>query len=83
MGLRPCPEIESTGPEFCRPADEELPDSFFDFTPEDFAHVTSAAARTATRAEVGLKTRKLRDAEQHARAARFGPVCWDLPRFQG
>lgn len=60
---------------FRRPADEELPDSFYDFTPEDYARVTSAATRTTNRAEGGLRTRKLRDAEQNARAQRFGPVC--------
>ena len=51
-----------------------MPDEFFDFTPEDFARVTSAAARRASHAEAGLRTAKLRDAEMKTRAARFGPV---------
>jgi hypothetical protein len=55
-------------------AKDDPGDEFFEFSAEDYARVTAAHARAQRAAEAGLRTGKLREAEDARRAARLGPV---------
>ena len=57
----------------CR-AEEEPPEEFFEFTPDDYHRVVAGQARERARAETGLRTQKLREEEMRRRAAALGPV---------
>ena len=55
-------------------AEEEPPEDFFEFTADDYQKVVAGQARERARAETGLRTQKLREAEMRRRAASLGPV---------
>lgn len=59
---------------FCLPyVSCAVPDSFFEFTSEDFAAV-SRATEARKKQQSAFKTRAIREAEERSRAAAFGPV---------
>ncbi|BDA50940.1 probable tether containing UBX domain for GLUT4 at C-terminar half [Coccomyxa sp. Obi] len=60
--------------EAMRGAEEEPPEEFFEFTPDDYHRVVAGQARERARAETGLRTQKLREDEMRRRAAALGPV---------
>ena len=50
---------------------DEPPDSFYEFGPDDFAVVMKGYSRSKAEAEKGLRTGKMREQEQHDKARRF------------
>eukprot|EP00884_Botryococcus_braunii_P018342 jgi/Botrbrau1/5191/Bobra.0172s0060.2 len=57
-----------------RPMEEDVGADFYEFTAEDYHRVMAGYSRQRQAGEKGLRTSKLREAEEAERAARLGPV---------
>ncbi|KAK9806749.1 hypothetical protein WJX72_001368 [[Myrmecia] bisecta] len=55
--------------------DTDLPPEFYEFTPDDYRTVVAGYAQKRAKEESGLRTAKLREAEERQKAAAFGPVA--------
>lgn len=54
--------------------DQTTPDSFYDFTPEDYHRMMAEHKAAVDRQEIGLRTAIMREREEEGKAASLGPV---------